>query len=138
MEHTIQVDDEVYRHLHCNAVPFSETPNDVLRRLLLESPELKEGTDEIHLAPPGSSKGLAQVVQVAVLMRKGVSRTEATKVVARQNEVRVQTVIHKYTRQLGLLNANHFGVLVMKDNLGDLKKTLKKAFPKDPVDKVFA
>jgi hypothetical protein len=37
--HSIEVDDEVFRILQGEARPFFDTPNDVLRRLLLRRPE---------------------------------------------------------------------------------------------------
>jgi hypothetical protein len=74
---TIRIDDDVYRWLQFQAIPFEDNPNSVLRRLAgldkkgtgkksgraavdTETPELRENADRTSPPPKLSSAGLSQ------------------------------------------------------------------------------
>ncbi len=128
----IKVDQEVYSFLKSNAEPFEDTPNSVLRRFLLTGSKETQKIDATAQRPPSYPSsvpdGLAQILQVIYLVKvAGMSRIEATRGIAEARNVTVQTVIDKYTRQLGM-KAYEFDGLLDSD-LEMLKGVLKKAFP---------
>ena len=51
--------------------------------------------------PNISSGALQQILEVYSLIRSGMTRNEATTYVAEQRGIRYQSVLDKYTRQLG-------------------------------------
>jgi hypothetical protein len=67
MSHTIEIDDEVYARLRDAAEPFVDTPNSVLRRLLLLDQAVSPGrmpvslqakvTEHVAAAPDGARSG---------------------------------------------------------------------------------
>jgi hypothetical protein len=129
--HRIEVDDQVFGYLKAKAEPLVDTPNTVLRRLLL-----RQVVDESALPPyekppyaqPGTPKALQEILQVIHAVRKGkLSRSDATHQVAAMHNVATQTVIDKYTRQLGL-TAYQFDGLLAQPDLQDLKTRLKEKF----------
>lgn len=135
--HGIEVDDEVYRYLQRRARAFVDTPNTVLRRELLGRPgratsdHSASGSSELPDLPamrPGTPKALQHILQVTRLTRQGpCSRPQATHLVAEKEGVTFQTVLDKYTRQLGV-SAEEFDGLLEDDRLSDLKRTLRRRF----------
>jgi negative regulator of replication initiation len=131
--HRIEVDDQVFNYLKTKAEPLVDTSNSVLRRLLL-----RDTADEVPIPPyekppyprPDIPKALQQILQVIHGIRKGrLSRSEATHQVAAMRNVATQTVIDKYTRQLGL-TAYQFDGLLAQSDLLSLKTRLKEKFLK--------
>ena len=45
--HTIEIDDEVFAHLQGHAIPYIETPNHTIRRLLFSSNSKDQGEDKV-------------------------------------------------------------------------------------------
>jgi hypothetical protein len=73
---------------------------------------------------------LRQILEVIILIKKdGISRPDATKTVAKRNNIRPQTVIDKYCRQLNL-RAFEFDQLIAEEALINLKNLLKEKFPR--------
>ncbi len=140
---TIEVDEEVFRHLQDQARPLIDTPNTVLRRLLLRAdsgPKAKradgqavspclETPKEFPNMPFGTPAGLQQILWVIYLVRrKGRPRPEATTDVAKALHIAPQTVLDKYCRQLGL-TAMKFDLLVRDPELNELRSLLLRKFP---------
>jgi hypothetical protein len=140
--HTIEVDDEVFRHLQSQAQPLLDTPNTVLRRLLLgalaptgqahtgRAPSIKpEAATQLPAMPFGTPAALQQILWVTYLVREnGRPRPDATTDVARFLRVRPQTVFDKYSRQLGL-TAVAFDRLLRDTELTALRSLLLQKFP---------
>ncbi len=128
--HKIEVDDEVYRYLKSKAEPFVDNPNTVLRRELFgnNSSLSAGGVQNIPQLQLGTPVALQQILQVVHLIRaEGYSRSEATHAVAGHRGVRTQTVIDKYTRQLGL-TAIEFDGLLAESNESELREYLSDKF----------
>lgn len=151
--HPIQVDDEVFRFLKRHAEPLVDTPNTVLRRLLLNrdaaepgprsspSPDAGRSTGASSVFRPrlGMPASLEQILEVADLVIRGSrDRLDATHDVARRRGVAFQTVLDKYTRQLGIDTAR-FDLLLSKDGHEELRRLLLHRFPKyaDQIRKVL-
>jgi hypothetical protein len=142
----IEIDEELWNFLKRNAEPFEDTPNSVLRRLLL--PEFKKGEastsksnkEEISFEIPSSvPKALSQFLEVIYGIRKlGQDRRDATRAVAKREGVFYQTIIDKYCRQLGR-KAYEIDVLLESENLSELQSLLEKKFPyhRDIVNNFF-
>ena len=135
----IEVDEEVYSYLKSRIQEFGDTPNLVLRRELpingrpgrrivrrdARTPEPNAGLPQV---PFGTLAALEQTLQVVHLVHTGgLSRSEATHVVASHHRVAPQTVLDKYTRQLGL-TAGEFDQYLAEDELRGLKGLLKRKF----------
>lgn len=136
--HTIDIDQEVLDYLKSQAEPFTDSPNDVLRRLLLgKSSNEKLGLFKPkeapgHNLPPvpaGTPKALEHILQVVYLTHfSGIPRSKATKDVARiHGGIAPQTVLDKYCRQLNL-KAFEFDRLIAEPGLGGLKEKLYAKF----------
>lgn len=132
----IDVDQDVFEYLKKNAEPFIDTPNDVLRRLLLGQEKgiigsFKDSGNGITNPPPapaGTPKALEHILQVVYLVHFiGVSRSKATKDVADLHDVAPQTVLDKYCRQLNITAAD-FDRLLAEPGLNSLKKKLYDKF----------
>ena len=107
MRHKIDVDDEVWSLLKNHAQPLEDTPNSVLRRLLISGNSKKTRSIESNKIntspsfPSGLPKALQQILEVIYLVvQQGYTRIDATNFVAKRREVWPQTVIDKYCRQL--------------------------------------
>ncbi len=134
---TIEIDMEVFEFLKMQAEPFVDTPNDVLRRLLLSGKlPSRVAQDNIsmepaHAPPPvpaGTPKALEQILQVIYLAHhQNISRPKATKMVAEIYGVAPQTVLDKYCRQLNL-TALEFDKLLSETGLHTLKNKLRSKF----------
>jgi len=136
--HTIDIDQEVLDYLKNQAEPFTDTPNDVLRRLLFgntsseklsQSKPREAASHDLRPVPAGTPKALEQILQVAYMTHFwGVPRSKATKDVARMHGgIAPQTVLDKYCRQLNL-KASEFDRLVAEPGLSGLKEILYAKF----------
>lgn len=138
--HQIQVDDEVMGYLKAKGEPFVDTPNSVLRRELLRRvtspgrPGLKSvtnagGPEILPSLPLDFPEALRQILEVVYLvLRSSRTRGEATHLVARHHTVAPQTVLDKYTRQLGI-SASQFDGLLSDRSLSELVRKLVSKFP---------
>ncbi len=141
--HSIEVDNEVFEFLKEHAEPFVDTPNSVLRKMLLGTPgkgeplqaTVQEGHSPYHhsgnfrsrLGQPASLEQILEVVDLVV--RGGKDRIEATHLVARRRGVAFQTVLDKYTRQLGI-EAARFESLLAQAGQSGLRRLLLERFPR--------
>lgn len=136
--HTIDIDQEVLDYLKSQAEPFTDTPNDVLRRLLFgktsseKLAQFKHRGASSHNLPPvpaGTPKALEHILQVVYMTHfSGVSRSKATKDVAKMHGgIAPQTVLDKYCRQLNL-KASEFDRLVAEPGFSGLKEILYAKF----------
>lgn len=136
--HTIDIDQEVLDYLKSQAEPFTDTPNDVLRRLLLgktsseKLAQFKPREASSHNLPPvpvGTPKALEHILQVVYLTHfSGIPRSKATRDVAKiHGGIAPQTVLDKYCRQLNL-KASEFDRLIAEPGLVGLKKILYAKF----------
>ena len=131
--HKILVDDEIMEYLKNNAEPFVDTPNMVLRKLLLNfSNQYNMGKDVesyIPSYPLGTPISLEQILSVIYLVHSDqFSRVQATKIVAHKHNVAVQTVMDKYSRQLGK-NSQEIDGLLETNNLMVFKSLLTNKYP---------
>lgn len=133
----IDVDEEVYQFLQGKAEPFRDTtPNSVLRKMLLgQRDDPRAVTGHVDLPNDffvGVPKALSQIGKVIYLAKKhGYTRTDATNKVAETLGVTPQTVIDKYTRQLGK-KAFEIDRLLEDRNLGEFEALLTSSFPNYP------
>jgi hypothetical protein len=130
---TIDVDAEVLAYLESRARGFGDTPNAVLRRELLRRAEPAEPGSGMAAAlptfPPDTPAALVQILWVAYGVRRlGLSRHEATNLVARHLGLTAQTVQDKYCRQLGI-RADGFGLMLREPELAHLARVLMVKFP---------
>jgi hypothetical protein len=138
--HTIQVDDLIMNFLKKNAEPFSDTPNSVLHKLLFDTREIdaeasiKSSRTDARI-PRALSQSLSVIQEV---IKNGLTRPEATRVVAERNGTTTQTIIDKYCRQLGK-TASEIDHLLQEPGLDGLKTILKMKFSKheDTIDDFF-
>lgn len=133
-KHTIEIDEEIFELLKKQAEPFVDSPNDVLRRLLLKDKssshprEKKTNQNAPPSVPAGTPKALEQTLQVIFLAhRQNISRPKATKIVAELHGVKKPTVQDKYCRQLNL-SASDLDKLLSETNLNTLKDLLIKKY----------
>ncbi|MBW2741027.1 MAG: hypothetical protein JRE64_19765 [Deltaproteobacteria bacterium] len=104
----IDVDEEIWQFLKENAEPFEDTPNSVLKRLLFggteggtEAPVKTHTANDFPSFSPSVPEALAQTLEVIYGVKKlGLSRRQATNLVAKKRGIAPQTVIDKYCRQL--------------------------------------
>jgi hypothetical protein len=136
--HAIDIDQEVLDYLKSKAEPFTDTPNDVLRRLLLgktnseKHAQFKPSEGSTYNPPPipaGTPKALEHILQVVFLTHfSGIPRSKATKNVAKMHGgIAPQTVLDKYCRQLNL-KASEFDKLIAEPGLSGLKEILYAKF----------
>ncbi len=129
----IAIDEEVYCFLKRQAEPFKDTPNSVLRKLLLlqsnqaniPTPTNKNESDTWT----GIPNALAQILEMIILVKKeGLSRIKATHFIAKDRGITFSSVIDKYCRQLGK-KAYQIDELLSHSNLEGFKKLLIERFP---------
>lgn len=134
----IDIDQEVLDYLKSQAEPFIDTPNDVLRKLLLGKTsnekliKVKPREGLSHNPPPvpaGTPKALEYILQVVYLTNfSGIPRPKATKNVAKiHGGITPQAVLDKYCRQLNL-KAFEFDRLIAEPGFTGLKKKLNAKF----------
>lgn len=108
MMHKIEVDEDVWIFMKKHAEPFEDSPNSVLRRLLLANDyksicprNVPKIDNELPVFPSGVPLALQQILEVAYAVKKlGYTRNNATNLVAKKRGIAPQTVIDKYCRQL--------------------------------------
>jgi len=136
--HGIEVDEDIFNFLKKKAEPFVDTPNSVLRRLLLNGEEESALTHPVHKAPSESDEAgfpagvpaaLRETLEVARLVINGSSRPSATQIVAKKYNIAPQTVLDKYCRQLNL-KASEFDELLDKPGRPGLIALLIHKFPR--------
>jgi len=136
---SIEIDEEIFNLLQKQATPFVDTPNDVLRRILLEKTPAQgsevpkfnpvKSSTPLPVLPGGVPKALEHTLQVAYLVRnRKMSRSRATQRLADIHRVAPQTILDKYCRQLEL-TAAEFDQLLQETDLKSLKNLLHKKFP---------
>jgi len=135
--HKIDIDDEVYGFIKQKAEPFVDTPNSVLRRLLLHSDgntapsaprRMSSENHEVQKFSADVPAALQETLAVARLVINGTPRPSATNRVANSLGIAPQTVLDKYCRQLGL-KAYEFDRLLEQPGRADLISLLRKRFP---------
>ncbi len=134
MMHKIEIDDEIMDLLKKHAEPFHDTPNSVLRKLLLGSGPISKtsGTatvnDELIINDNSVPAALQHILEVFHLILKcGYTRSEATQRVAKRRNLTPQTIIDKYCRQL---NKKAYEIdRMLATNLPELKSILISRFP---------
>lgn len=143
-DYQIEIDEEVMNYLKNFAEPFEDTPNSVLRRLLLQknqnSANLRIGSKiKLPEYPIGTSVALQQILEVIYLVKRyKYTRTSATNYVAKYRNTAPQTVFDKYCRQLDK-KAHEIDYLFEDSNLNELKNLLENKFPnsQEVVNTVF-
>ena len=126
--HWIEIDEDVWGYLKKFAEPFVDTPNSVLRRLLLDDEERYDGASLSMIDIKGVPKALSQIFEVLYEIEvNGCSRIEATHKVAQKRGTAPQTVIDKYCRQLNK-RAYEIDQLFNEQDYVQFKKILKKKF----------
>jgi len=130
--HNIEVDEEVFEYLKNKAEPFVDTPNSVLRRELLnKTNKAKKSlgtTSRFPDLPRGIPTALQHTLEVIFLVKeKGMSRPEATKVVANRHSIAPQTVLDKYCRQLDK-KAYEVDKLLDDSNINNFQLLLRQKF----------
>ncbi len=133
--HRIEVDDQVWRFLKKHAEPFEDTPNSVLRRILLPesnkalaAPIKSTGETDMPKLATGVPRALSQFLEVIYRVhRMGQDRREATRNVAKKEGVFYQTIIDKYCSQLGK-KAFEIDQLLEPDKVHELQSLLEKKF----------
>ena len=143
----IEIDEKVWNYLKSKAEPFEDTPNSVLKRILLggqlsglHGVNRKTTVGTPPSFPDGVPKALAQILEVIYEVKKsGRSRREATNLVAQRRNTAPQTVIDKYCRQLGK-RAYEIDRLLEDQNFGELRALLERKFVnhRDLINSFFA
>ena len=142
--HKVEVDDEVFAFVQQHAEPLVDDFNSALRRILApgrgtaghKQPLVATSDGRAgYQAPPGTPQALVQILDIVRLVRDGTqSRIGATQQVAKKRGLAVQTVLDKYTRQLGL-EAAQFDRLLAPERSEDLRKLLHSKF-RDHIDAI--
>jgi hypothetical protein len=133
----IEVDEDIWQFLKRNAEPLEDTPNSVLRRLLLGKNDkpikhhaIEHNAYDYPKFPSGTPQALSQVLEVIHAVHKfGISRSKATNVIAKRRNTSPQTIIDKYCRQLGK-RAYEIDRLLHTDNMLDFQSLLENKFPR--------
>ena len=126
--HWIEIDEDVWVYLKQFAEPFVDTPNSVLRRLLLDDEERDDGASLSMIDIKGVPKALSQIFEVLYEIEvNGCSRIEATHKVAQKRGNAPQTVIDKYCRQLNK-RAYEIDQLFNEQDYVQFKNILKEKF----------
>lgn len=126
--HLIEIDAKVWDHLKQFAEPFVDTPNSVLRRLLLDEDDRDDVAPLSVIDIKGVPKALSQIFEVLYEIEvNGCSRVEATHKVAKKRGTAPQTVIDKYCRQLNK-RAHEIDQLFDEKGYAQFKQLLKQKF----------
>lgn len=125
--HMIEIDEDVWNHLKQFAEPFVDTPNSVLRRILLTEQNLKEPSNSL-IEIKGIPKSLSQIFEVLYEIEvNGCSRIEATHRVAEKRGTAPQTIVDKYCRQLNQ-RAHEIDALFDEPGYPNFQALLKQKF----------
>ena len=126
--HLIEIDADVWDHLKQFAEPFVDTPNSVLRRLLIDEDDRDDVAPLSVIDIKGVPKALSQILEVLYEIEvNDCSRVEATHKVAEKRGTAPQTVIDKYCRQLNK-RAHEIDQLFDEKGYAQFKKLLKQKF----------
>jgi hypothetical protein len=127
--HLIEIDADVWSHLKQFAEPFVDTPNSVLRRLLLDDDDRDDAAAPLSVIDiKGVPKALSQIFEVLYEIEvNGCSRVEATHRVATKRGTAPQTVIDKYCRQLNK-RAHEIDQLFDEKGYAQFKELLRQKF----------
>jgi len=130
--YSIEIDENVWSYLQKHAEPFVDTPNTVLKRLLLgiskEAKEPASAPASPAISIKGAPKSLSQILEVIYEMEiNAYSRTEATNRVAQKRGTASQTITDKYCRQIGK-KAHEIDQLLAEPGYGAFKALLKNKF----------
>ena len=126
--HLIEIDADVWDYLKQFAEPFVDTPNSVLRRLLLDEDDRDDVAPLSVIDIKGVPKALSQIFEVLYEIEvNGCSRVEATHKVAEKRGTAPQTVIDKYCRQLNK-RAHEIDRLFDEKGYATFKQLLKQKF----------
>lgn len=129
--YTIRIDEELMEYLRKHARPYEERePNDTLRKLFNLN---HQPTPQINISVSAKvsnrfPSALQQILEVYSLVRNGEKRTDATNWVAKERNITPQSVIDKYTRQLGQ-KAYEIDRLMEPANAEEFKNLLSEKFP---------
>lgn len=145
----ITIDNEVFKFLKSEAVPFEDTPNTVLRRLLLKdrsgmseiqnenqdpvvfknkTRESRSSLERFGLIPDYLPNALQQTLQMVYLVKKeNYSRIDATKELANYLNVKVPTITDKFTRQLSF-STYQVDAILSKNDLDQFQSILKEKY----------
>ncbi len=144
--HTIEIDKKVWNYLQSKAIPFKDTPNSVLHRILFSEGNfaILSRSDTIKKSltprlPDGTPKALAQILEVLYEIKQlGLTRTQATNIVAQRRRTSPQTIIDKYCRQLNK-RAYEIDRLLQQQDLTEFKVLLENKFTnhKDVINSFF-
>ena len=144
--HTIEIDEMVWNYLQSKAIPFEDTPNSVLNRILFGEgnfPRLSGNDSSKNRSAPrlpdGTPKALAQILEVLYEIKNlGLTRTQATNIVAQRRRTSPQTIIDKYCRQLNK-KAYEIDRFLQEKDLKDFKLLLENKFNnhKDVINSFF-
>jgi hypothetical protein len=127
-KHWIEIDGDLWSYLKQFAEPFVDTPNSVLRRLLLDDEDRDDEGAFSIIDIKGVPKALSQIFEVLYEIEvNGSSRIEATRKVAQKRGTAPQTVIDKYCRQLNK-RAHEIDQLFNEQGYGEFKGLLKEKF----------
>jgi len=142
----IEIDEEIWNFLKSKAEPFEDTPNSVLRRLVFgeKSSEIYIGNQKVSISeipkfPNYTPRALVQILEVIYMIKKrDLNRKEATKLIAKRKNTDYQTIIDKYTRQLGK-RAEEIDRLLEDQDLKEFKSLLNGKFEnnKNIIDDFF-
>ena len=124
----IEVDDIVMEYLKKNAEPFSDTPNSVLHKLLFGTRNNNISSFITTSSNPRIPRALSHTMDVIhEVIKNGLTRQDATRIVAERNGTATQTIIDKYCRQLGK-TASEVDHLLQEPGLESLQTILKNKF----------
>ncbi|MBT4484243.1 MAG: hypothetical protein HOC71_11280 [Candidatus Latescibacteria bacterium] len=130
----IEVDEDVYKYLKQHATPFEDTPNSVLRKILaINKSDINNLNNDAIKNLPNFSSGFPEALSQTLIMiflvkKENLSRKKATNYIAKIKRIRYQTVISKYTTQLGK-KVYEIDRLLDQINLNEFKSLLEKKFP---------
>lgn len=127
----IEIDNDVYHFLQSKAVAFQDTPNSVLRRLLIDKdnniPTKSSSANALSLPKFSYSipSALQQILELVFLIKvRNMARDEATSYIAKNRDIAYQSVIDKYCRQLSL-TANEVDDM-LRTNINKFKEAISK------------
>jgi len=144
--HTIEIDETIWNYLQNKAIPFEDTPNSVLHRILFSEGDFarlsRNYTSKKRLnpiLPDGIPKALAQILEVLYEIKKlGMTRIQATNIIAQRRRTSPQTIIDKYCRQLNK-RAYEIDRFLQQRDLTEFKLLLENKFinHKDVINSFF-
>ena len=127
--HWIEVDDKVFKFLQKNAEPLIDTPSTVLYKLLFDEQHPDTSDNNQQLKFTGLPKGLSQKLEVLFEISKhGLSRQQATRLVAEKHHTVPPTIMDKYCKQLEL-KAREVDSLLEEPGYEKFMKILMEKFP---------